>query len=340
MSDPKQPNFPPPLRRMSVYLSGVSSPFETPFEPGANFDGFIANASLSDAELIESALRQPAARRYIEHLGEDRFPDVFKLYMSPVVSVFRRHNIGGDFAVFVGDGMPALEVPTFCKARRLAEPRRSVLFPIKKNRHFGPIKQANDADIPFQEKNDRLVWRGATTGNFRMDHPNHAPGSRAFIPSVINRVSNANFDIGYTDVTANIEKSNMLESEIKNYVREKISITDHLKSKYILCLEGNDVATGLKWILGSNSVPVMPHPTVESWACESLLRPFKHYVPVKSDLSDVEDVYRWCQTHPKRCEQIAINGKAFIAAFLDKALEKRIQRRVAVLYSERVKFKR
>lgn len=35
---------------------------------------------------------------------------------------------------------------------------------------------------------------------------------------------------------------------------------------------GNDVASGLKWMLASNSVVFMPLPRVETWAMESLLQ--------------------------------------------------------------------
>ena len=36
--------------------------------------------------------------------------------------------------------------------------------------------------------------------------------------------------------------------------------------------KGNDVASGLKWMLASNSVVFMPLPRVETWAMESLLQ--------------------------------------------------------------------
>lgn len=35
---------------------------------------------------------------------------------------------------------------------------------------------------------------------------------------------------------------------------------------------GNDAASGLKWMLASNSVVFMPLPRVETWAMESLLQ--------------------------------------------------------------------
>ena len=38
---------------------------------------------------------------------------------------------------------------------------------------------------------------------------------------------------------------------------EKISIQAHLNCKFIMALEGNDVASNLKWVMSSNSIAVM-----------------------------------------------------------------------------------
>ena len=43
---------------------------------------------------------------------------------------------------------------------------------------------------------------------------------------------------------------------------KKVSIDYHLKHKFILCIEGNDVASNLKWVMSSNSVAVMPKPSL------------------------------------------------------------------------------
>lgn len=47
------------------------------------------------------------------------------------------------------------------------------------------------------------------------------------------------------------------------------------------------MATGLKWMLASNSVVFMPPPRFESWAMESLLKPWAHYVPIRRDTRDL-----------------------------------------------------
>jgi hypothetical protein len=53
-----------------------------------------------------------------------------------------------------------------------------------------------------------------------------------------------------------------------------MSMRHLLQYKVIIMLEGNDVASGLKWALLSQSVVLMPPPQHTSWAMEELLQPW------------------------------------------------------------------
>lgn len=56
--------------------------------------------------------------------------------------------------------------------------------------------------------------------------------------------------------------------EAKHLEKDKINRNELLKYKYLLSIEGNDIASGLKWMLLSNSVVFMARPEHESWAME------------------------------------------------------------------------
>jgi hypothetical protein len=103
-----------------------------------------------------------------------------------------------------------------------------------------------------------------------------------------------------------------------------MSVEEMLKSKYLISVDGNDVATNLKWILYSNSVVIMPMPKYESWLMESKLVPYQHFVPVADDFSNLEEIYQWCLTHDETCEKIALNGREYISQFLDEKREQEI----------------
>ena len=79
---------------------------------------------------------------------------------------------------------------------------------------------------------------------------------------------------------------------------------------------GNDVATGLKWQLFTDSVVLMPEPTKESWLLEGELRPMVHYVPVKRDWSDLEERLAWCESHPSAAKNISRRATAHVRRVL------------------------
>jgi len=83
---------------------------------------------------------------------------------------------------------------------------------------------------------------------------------------------------------------------------------------------------------------MMPEPTMRSWCLEDLLEPYVHYVPLKSDFSDLVEQYEWCKGHDAECEQIAKNGKEWMSQFMDEEVEDRLQSRIIAKYFECVGF--
>lgn len=124
--------------------------------------------------------------------------------------------------------------------------------------------------------------------------------------------------------------------------RTRLSAEEQLRYKAIVMLEGNDVSSGLKWALYSNSVVLMPHPTFTSWAMEELLRPYIHYVPLNDDLSNVEAQMLWILAHEEEAKRIAQRGKAWMrdlavdprARSDDEWIRKEIVRHYGTLFVE------
>jgi Glycosyl transferase family 90 len=95
-----------------------------------------------------------------------------------------------------------------------------------------------------------------------------------------------------------------------------LSLQEMLSYKAIIILEGNDVSSGLKWALLSNSVVIMPPPTMTSWLMEELLEPWVHYVPLQphdgNDFSDVEAQVQWVVQHAAEAQRIAHRATLWI----------------------------
>ena len=108
------------------------------------------------------------------------------------------------------------------------------------------------------------------------------------------------------------------------WVKKKASLDTHLKHKFILCIEGNDVASNLKWVMSSNSVAVMPKPKYESWFMEGELIPNYHYILIKDDYSDLEEKLNYYKKHTDELKRIAKNANQYTNQFRDRNKEKLI----------------
>jgi hypothetical protein len=95
-------------------------------------------------------------------------------------------------------------------------------------------------------------------------------------------------------------------------VGKKISMKDQLRYKAVIMIEGNDVATCLKWALMSSSVLMMPPPTLTTWAMEELLKPWVHYIPLDASLGDAEEKMQWVLDHDRQAQQIAHRGSLWM----------------------------
>ena len=108
------------------------------------------------------------------------------------------------------------------------------------------------------------------------------------------------------------------------WVKKKASLDTHLKHKFILCIEGNDVASNLKWVMSSNSVAVMPKPKYESWFMEGKLIPNYHYILIKDDYSDLEEKLNYYKKNTDELKRIAKNANQYTNQFRDRNKEKLI----------------
>ena len=110
--------------------------------------------------------------------------------------------------------------------------------------------------------------------------------------------------------------------------------------KVIISLEGNDVASGLKWSLQSESVVVMSPPTRTSWAMEELLQPWVHYIPMLPDGSNAEEMVRWAFNNEEQAKRISERATLFIYDLLyhpdaendDRMVKEEIARRYRALW--------
>jgi hypothetical protein len=197
----------------------------------------------------------------------------------------------------------------------------SILFRLNTIRHFEKMKTVvsnTHAELPFRQKKNCLVWRGAPTGFGFGNNIPHRTVSRQTLVEKYFSYPDVLIDVGL------VLKPNHFPryAKFSQYSKNELSLKEMLQYKYILSVEGNDVATNLKWVMCSQSLVVAPRPQIESWFMESQLQPFVHYLPLKDDFSDLEQQIEWAQKNPLRCEEIIRHANAYARSFLDEKKQK------------------
>lgn len=214
---------------------------------------------------------------------------------------FRRvlRHFAEDVRSFVrfGDIRDVSAAPGFVKTRPIKGPNaNSVLLRLNSIRHFRAIADG----LSYRQKKDSLVWRGKVK-------PNHR--------STIFRqyFGNPRMDLGMTNTRP--------EPELQPWRKPYLSIPEQLQHKFILSVEGNDVATNLKWIAQSNSLCLMTKPKFESWFMEGTLQADKHYVEVRDDYADLPEKMDYYLAHPEEAEAIIDRLQCHYKQFTDPKKE-------------------
>ncbi len=230
----------------------------------------------------------------IRQFREERVHRVKTTYFLDLYKSLRHFDRTLRFHYRFGDKYFIPDQPTFLKARALCEANANgVVMKLNKIRHFCFVSD----DRSYESKQDRVVWRGN--------------GKQAQRQALVERYANHPLcDVGQTN-----------DQGDARYRKPYVSMSEQLKNKFILSVEGNDVATNLKWIMSSQSLCFMPRPTRETWFMEGRLIAGHHYVQVKDDFSDLEEKLRECMADPGRCRAMIANANEHVRQFLDKDME-------------------
>ena len=214
--------------------------------------------------------------------------------------------------------LKAMTSPKCVDGPRMVHPVQKRLSPIvwklQYKRHFKRFNFLAGEDIPWNAKKGMAVFRGAFTGPNVDDIDDVDQRCRA-TPRCSLVVNSAGSKIVNAKLTT-------LDSKVPEVVDgvtvmgERMDRPTLLRYKVLIMLEGNDVSSGLKWAMLSNSIVMLPTPTATSWAMEELLVPFIHYIPLKDDLSDVEEKLQWVLDHDKEAEYISKRSTLWVRDLL------------------------
>ena len=230
-------------------------------------------------------------------------------YYFDLLKVIKAFNPSYFFNYINGDVVDVPIRPSFLKSRPIdGDNSASILLKLNAIRHYNFINDSKS----FTEKKDAVVWRG--TG-FR-------PNRRLLLSTHFN---NPKCNIGRVDIKDDSE-------EQLGYVLPSMSIEEQLDYKFILSLEGMDVATNLKWIMSSNSLCFTPKLRYETWFMEGKLQAGVHFVEVKDDFSDLIEKMDYYTKHEDEALEIIKQANQWVEQFKDLKREKLISLLVAQKY--------
>ena len=167
------------------------------------------------------------------------------------------------------------------------------------------MREAERAAPPFAHRRAVAIWRGATTG-----YACGATNPRWRLTSRWARSSSPRVSVGYDP--RHVVQCFRGRRDVANLTKGRLSLPEMLGHKYVVAAEGNDVATGLPWMLYTESVPLMPRPTIETWLLHGDLAAWREYVPLSDDFADLEEQVLWLEAHAERALEIARAGRAFL----------------------------
>lgn len=207
-----------------------------------------------------------------------------------------------------------------------------IIFPLCSHR-IEYSKALNDP-VSWNNKSHKLIFRGVTTSPLVSIITNGiTKSSRVEIVSKWYKKSWA--DLGFNkiiDSTKNHPKWSEYQTLVNSMLKTHLSMFDMMKSKFILCIEGQDVSTSFGWVLTSLCAPIHPYPFVfEVWYFNDLT-PWVHFIPCKPDGSDIEELMNWAQYHDEECRIIAENGRKHMEKMLDPFLYIEVLRRMYSLW--------
>lgn len=154
---------------------------------------------------------------------------------------------------------------------QMAQP---IVWKLASSRHYGKLYQVYKEDTAWSKKKDMAVFRGQLTGSKYGYNKTLTDEENCIRLKRCRLVYNhANSTLVYAQLTNARSKLPDVLNGVQ-LVGGKVDLSALLVYKGIIMLEGNDVASGLKWALLSQSVVLMPPPRHTSWAMEELLEPW------------------------------------------------------------------
>ncbi|SNR41088.1 hypothetical protein EYF88_07065 [Paracoccus sediminis] len=244
-----------------------------------------------------------------------------------------------------------LSAPTLCHNRRMGA-RNAVLWPLPDQHSIGlpGFDDAAPDPIPWEEKLDRVVWRGMISGSVMTGDIKPGPASHVFLRQLADaaddaarqgawdRLCNTNrlafvrrwwghpdFDLGV--VMAWGFRALAQDPFLAPYCKPRRDRAFFHRFRYRLCLTGYDHGSNFIGAIDSQSVLLAVD---DGWEVfySGRFQPWKHYVPLERHCADIAEKLAWARDNPQACKAMSAAARAEAALLRKPATRRAILERI------------
>lgn len=302
----------------------------------------LNSVSQSDIDKLwsDESLRQSTCLGRFQIVDQKLYSDSFNLksryfrgmldHFAEVVSKYKVNDV--DFIVLLRDEVPQVEgiekikhFPLFVMSKNLDneyEKDKFLLPDVFMVEKSWP-KLIKDIDntkhlYPWDKKIEKIYWRGGATGSMNMGYNLETYDKLPRITIV--SLSRSYPDLIDAKMVGLFEFQNNESSQQLNYIfrilfggdSPKVREVDHMHFKYLAAIDGNTCTwKRVPWIMLSNSVLVKQETDNIEWFY-SAIKPYEHYIPINSRLTDIFQKLEWMKSHDDEVRAISMRAQNFV----------------------------
>lgn len=244
----------------------------------------------------------------------------------------------------------ALDRPVLCHNRR-AGAVNAVLWPLPDQHAIGLPgfdPRLPPDPIPFEDKEDRLIWRGMISGSEMRDGVKPGPASHVWLARLAEAATPTQRDEAWQGLCRtnrmaflrrhfddpDLDLGLVLawgyrrfadDPLLAPYCKPRVGPDTFRRFRYQLCLTGYDHGSNFIGALDSNGVLLAEQ---DGWQVfySGRFKPWQHFIPVARHLSDLKDKLAWARAHPAECQAMSRAARTEVAHLRDPAARRDLMR--------------
>jgi hypothetical protein len=177
-------------------------------------------------------------------------------------------------------------------------------------------KEAKKGSSVYQwnQKKSQLFWRGASTGG-AVTEKNFMEIPRIQLTAL--SLLNPSFINSRLTSLCQMDKNMEKKLEESGFSGERVPMWQHMRYKYQMLIDGNSSAYARAyWQLFSNSVIFKQTSSNIQWYYNEL-QPYKHFIPVAHNLSNLIGQIKWARRNEKKVKKIIRKANIFAESSLN-----------------------